>query len=401
MRDTVRLLDEGPAWFRRFAYRIARGEGRLGRLADAVRFRYSEDEVPPIPATAGQPVRLLIGPANSAGQGYEWARSAERNLPAVEAVSMEGIADPYFPKVDLRVPAGVYQRSGKWHDEFEAFIAGQTHVIWESGLPLLGRAYGSVLIELARLRALGISGALMFHGSDIRPPSRHAAGSLWSPFRYPAGPAHALEEAAARNSALAVESGLPVFVSTPDLLRWVPEAVWCPLVVDPSVWRGAALAPRSSGPLVVAHAPTQMWVKGTERILPMLNRLAAEGIIDYREVVGIPHASMPAFYAGADVVLDQFAIGSYGVTACEAMSAGLLVMGHVDDATRAVVRSHTGLELPVHEATIESLEGELRRAAAEPAAFDSLREAGPSFVEAVHNGARSAAALAPFLGISA
>ncbi|MEO5533999.1 MAG: hypothetical protein ABIR17_02575 [Pseudolysinimonas sp.] len=400
MRDTVMLLDEGPAWFRRFAYRIARGEGHLGRLADVARFRYSDDDVPPVPPTAGQAVRLLIGPANSAGQGYEWARSVESHLPAVEAVAMEGIVDPYFPKVDLRVPVGVYQRSGKWHDEFEAFMAGQTHVIWESGLPLLGRAYGSVLIELARLRALGISGALMFHGSDIRPPSRHAAGSLWSPFRSPSGPVHALEENAARNSSLAAESGLPVFVSTPDLLRWVPDAVWCPLVVEPSVWH-KAVAPRSPGPLVVVHAPTQMWLKGTERVVPMLNRLAGEGVIDYRQVVGIPHASMPDFYAEADVVLDQFAIGSYGVTACEAMSAGLLVMGHVDDTTRAAVRSATGLELPIHEATIESLEGELRRAAAEPAAFDSLREAGPAFVETVHNGARSAAALAPFLGISA
>ncbi len=152
---------------------------------------------------------------------------------------------------------------------------------------------------------------------------------------------------------------------------------------------------------MVAHAPTQRWLKGTDRIEPMLRRLSEEGVIDYRHIAEVPHASMPAFYAEADIVLDQFLIGSYGVAACEALAAGRLVMGHVDESTRARVLEHTGLELPVHEATVDSLEAELRRVAADPAAFESLRLAGPGFVEAVHDGRRSAAALAPFLGVSA
>ena len=98
-------------------------------------------------------------------------------------------------------------------------------------------------------------------------------------------------------------------------------------------------------------------------------------------------------------VLDQFAVGGYGVAACEAMASGRLVMGHVDERTRAEVRDRTGLELPVHEATPESLEAELRRFIADPAAFAPTRTAGPAFVAAVHDGRRSAAALAPFLGL--
>ncbi len=124
-------------------------------------------------------------------------------------------------------------------------------------------------------------------------------------------------------------------------------------------------------------------------------------VIEYRQIVDVPHASMPAFYADADIVLDQFLLGSCGVAACEAMASGRLVMGHVDELTRARVRELTGLELPVHEATVETLEAELRRAAAEPEAFATLRTAGPGFVGAVHDGRRSAAALATFLGVSA
>ena len=76
-------------------------------------------------------------------------------------------------------------------------------------------------------------------------------------------------------------------------------------------------------------------------------------------------------------------------------------MSHVDEFTRAQVIERTGLELPVHETTLESLERDLRRAAVEPEAFEALKAAGPAFVEEVHDGRLSAAALAPFLGLTA
>lgn len=403
MLDPVTLVDRAPEPLRRLAYRIALGQGLLGRLADMVRFRFSEEEVPLLPTLSNAAVRLFIGPANPAGQAFLWARAAERYLPGVAAIAMHGsLLDPFLPDVDIRVPVAVYQRSASWHSALEEYLAQQTNVIWESGIPLLGRQYGTdVSREILQLGARGVQGALLFHGSDIRPPSLHAAQSRWSPFRDPSGPVRALEEGAAKNAALAEESGMPVFVSTPDLLRWLPDATWCPVVVDPAKWRDAAEVSTSASRPVVAHAPTQKWIKGTDRIEPMLRRLSEEGIIEYRQVVGIPHASMPAFYANSDIVLDQFRIGSYGVAACEALASGRLVMGHVDDFTRAQVLEQTGVELPVHEATIESLEAELRRVAAEPEAFEAARIAGPAFIEKVHSGRRSAVAIAPFLGISA
>ncbi len=100
-------------------------------------------------------------------------------------------------------------------------------------------------------------------------------------------------------------------------------------------------------------------------------------------------------------MLDQFVLGIYGVAACEAMASGRLVMSHVDEFTRSQVRERTGLELPILEATVESLEAELRKAAADPSAFDEFRTAGPAFVDTIHDGRRSAQAMAPFLGLDA
>jgi hypothetical protein len=403
MVDTLTLLDRAPAPFRRFAYRVAAGQGPLGRLADAVRFRYSDADIPDLPQTSTADVRLVIGPANTAGQGYEWARAVERNLPGVDALAMHGVVpDPYQPKVDLSVPMAVYQRSGTWHHRFEEFLATQTHVIFESAFPLLGRHHGSdVLRDIEYLSERGVHSAFLFHGSDIRPPSLHAQQNEWSPFRDPRGPMRALEDSAALNAAVVASAGLPAFVSTPDQLQWLPQATWCPVVVDPAWWRASAGLPRESRRPVVVHAPSSTWLKGTDLIEPMLMRLADEGVIEYRRIVSVPHTSMPDFYAAADIVLDQFRLGSYGVAACEAMASGRLVMSHVDEPTRQAVRQHTGLDLPIHEATVDTLEAELRRAAASPGEFEATRVAGPAFVDAVHDGRYSAAALAPFLGVSA
>ncbi len=398
------VLQHSPRWLRRFVRRTVAGQGVAGRLADAVRLRYSEADIPEPPPLRSADIRLLIGPANEAGQGVEWGRAVERHVPHAAAVAMRGIGpDPFQPLVDLIVPVAVYQRSKTWHLAFEEYLSQQTHVIWESGFPLLGRRYRSrIHLEMDELSLFGVRAALLFHGSDIRPPRLHAESNPWSPFADRGGITPLLEEVAAKNSKLAAECGVPVFVTTPDLLQWVPGSVWCPVVVDSQRWREAA-AIRSEGGrrLVVVHAPSNPWIKGTDRIEPMLRRLQAEGLIDYRQIVGVPHASMPDFYAAADVVLDQFRIGSYGIAACEAMASGRVVMGHVDDATREVVREQTGLDLPIQEATIDSLEEVLRHAVADPESLQGLRDAGPGFVDAVHGGKRSVEAMASYLGITA
>jgi hypothetical protein len=406
MFDAVALLARAPRPIRRLASRVAAGRGPLGRCADVIRFRYRPTDIPHLPAIAGTRVRLTIGPANSAGQGFLWARAVERANAESSALSIQGTAQgPFRAEVDLRVPIAVFQRSADWHSGFQDYLEHQTHVIWESGMPLLGRRYGGVAAEAQLLGRRGVRGALMFHGSDIRPPARHAVEEEWSPFRDHEGPIWALDETAEANARLAASSGLPSFVSTPDLLRWLPGATWCPVVVDPARWRDACDPAFDAGIStrrpIVAHAPSQGWLKGTNRIEPTLHRLAAEGLIDYRRIVDVPHSSMPAFYAEADIVLDQFLLGSYGVAACEAMASGRLVIGHVDALARATVSERTGLSLPVHEATVGTLESEIRRIVGQPELFAAARAAGPAFVEAVHDGRRSAAALAPFLTVAA
>lgn len=395
--NALAVLNGSPRWLRRAVHSVTQGRGPLGALYDRVANRVGDAAIPAVPDVPARPMRLVIGPANEAEQGYQWARAWERGTPGLSATAMMGF-DPggYGVRADLVVPTPVYLRSPQWHRVFERYLLEGTHVVLESGLPLLGRRYGSdAFAEAARFRDAGLQVAVMFHGSDLRLPSRHARENAWSPFSDPAVPSALLEDRATRNIAGVTALGLTAFVSTPDLLQYLPAATWCPVVIDPAQWAGPREPWRTRRP-VVLHAPSSSRMKGSERVEPVLRRLDAEGVIEYRRVGGLRHDQMRQQYAEAEIVLDQFLIGSYGVAACEAMAAGCLVVGHVDEPTRRVVEAATGLDVPIVDATVDTVERVLRGIVADPGAFDEVRGRGVPFVTAVHDGRRSAAALAGF-----
>jgi glycosyltransferase involved in cell wall biosynthesis len=131
-------------------------------------------------------------------------------------------------------------------------------------------------------------------------------------------------------------------------------------------------------------------MKGTQLIEPVLRDLEAAGIIEYRPLQGIPSQLMPKEIAWADVVLDQFRLGSYGVAACEAMAAGKTVVGHVIPEVRHIVHENTGMSLPVIEATPDSLSDVLTEMAHSAQKLSSLQVTSREFVQRVHSGQRSA-----------
>ncbi len=259
--------------------------------------------------------------------------------------------------------------------------------------PLFGRLYlRDVEAEAAALAERGVSVALMCHGTDVRLPSRHRSATPWSPFHGAELGRDRREILARRNAALVARLSLPTFVSTPDLLSDVPSARWCPVVVDLGRW---SAPPRATAPRrpVVAHVPSLASVKGTELIRPALRGLHEAGVIEYREASGVPPERMPELWAEADIVLDQFRLGSYGVAACEAMAAGAVVVGHVTEPVRRTVLDETGYVLPIVEATPETVGAVVRDLATDPGRRAEVAAEQLAFVQAVHDGRTSAEVL--------
>jgi len=355
---------------------------------------------PSAPVDSTAEVRVFIGPTNSAGQAWRWARAIEQYLPSAAAVSMRVTgAREFGHPADQSVGLGTYRWSKRWRSDQRALVESEfSHVIIESARPLFSDLADSVRREVERLQRRGVQVALLFHGTDIRLPSRHAENEQGSPFRGSQWNMTGLLQAQAEaNARLVGALGLPVFYSTPDLLLDLPDAEWLPVVIDPESWRTHS-APLTSGELPsVAHAPSRSIVKGSDLIDPVLQRLEAEGVIEYRRVEGVPAEHMPAVYRGVDIVVDQFRIGNYGVAACEAMAAGRIVVSHVSEFVRDQVAQRTGTSLPIVEATRDTLEETVRAIIDDSASYRSLAESGIRFTEAVHDGRMSAEVLSAFL----
>lgn len=371
---------------------------RLAILAEGAGYQASDIPLPVVAPVA--PTRLYIAPANSAGQGFAWARAAER-LPGVGAVDMQFRTrrDFGFP-ADYDVPSAVGAHSDRWaRGQFEAVSRGFTHVIGESTWPLFGKRFrGDLVREVRELRAQGVAYATLSHGSDIRSPDRHRAHEPLSPFHDLDLPlTRSLQARVSHKTAIVDAIGGTEFISTPDLWRDRPDATWLPVVVDAATWADAAPVLERPAPVVI-HAPSFAGLKGTELILDTADRLSAGGAIDFRRIEQVPAAAMPDVVRRADVVLDQFSLGIYGVAAVEAMAAGRLVVSHVSDFVRAAVLRETGLELPIVEAVPDTLEDVLADVRDRPDHYRAVAERGPLFAAAVHDGRRSAEALAPFLG---
>lgn len=350
------------------------------------------------PPVSELPVRLLIAPVNSAGQGYQWARAAERHVPGVSAKALS-LTNRYGFPADYSVTPEQYQGKG-WGMAHQSYVnRAFTHVLIESTRTVFGRAYGNrAAKEIATLAAANIRIGLISHGSDTRVPSKHVEREPWSPFGakdWDLVPK--LEEMATRESAWmnAFTIG-PVFVSTPDLLDDLPTASWLPLAVDLSVWGSAPTGFDRRRPVVV-HAPSSSRMKGSELVDPIAERLHDAGLIAYRRLEGLTTSEMVATYREADIVLDQFRLGSYGAAACEAMAAGRIVVGHVSQTNRERVRAGTGLELPMVQATPDTLADVLTELVADRQAGAAAAAAGVEFVGRVHDGRMAADALTSFL----
>lgn len=371
--------------------------GRIRRRLRAARRRPPEP-IPPRTVLPTGPVRVGIGPLNSAGQGWAWLRAAERHLDGVSgyvwALQTDGLTFP----ADYRVSTRLFW-SRAWQREQAGFVRTHlTHVLAESFRPYLGTAHGtSIAADLPELARMGVAVGLVCHGSDIRSPATHREREPFSPFHGDLGGLTAkLEESTARHHRIAQAFDGPVFVSTPDLLDYAPHATWLPVVVDLEVWAPGP-APLQQPRPVVLHVPSNPLLKGSARIDEVLTDLDARGAISYLRAEGVPPERMPDLVRSADVLVDQVGMSLYGVQAAQAMATGRLVLAQVGPTIRARLPE----PLPVLETDPDRLAETLDWVLSDPDAAREVAAAGPGFVARMHDGRTAAAALAGFLGVPA
>lgn len=388
---------------RRWAYRafVALPGPVRGAGETVLRLR-AESAVRSQPNFPGAGTRLLIGPANTAGQGWAWTRAAERHLPGVCGLSLSvadasgspGLAFPHdvwlTRSMQLRALAAHRQR-----------MLGATHVISESARPVLGDFFtGSLLADLPTLRRAGIAPAVLLHGSEVRDPDGHAGLYPHSPF---AGESddyqRRLQSLVTRTRATLDAFDGAVLVSTPDLLDFVPGADWLPLVVDVDAFATDAPVLERDRP-VVLHAPSNPRLKGTAAIEEALTGLDARGVLTYRRLQGLPHDQMAVAIAESDVVVDQVVLGNPGVLLAESLAAGRVVVAHLIEQVRdrMALGDPDRQPAPVVEADPTTIGQVIERVVGDRTAYREVAAQGPAWARRNHDGRRAAQVLAGFLG---
>lgn len=173
-----------------------------------------------------------------------------------------------------------------------------------------------------------------------------------------------------------------LLVSTPDLLRKLPEARWQPnlvMVREPRYTPPERPDADWAGPLRLAHSPTRRDLKNTDELVDIARRLGPAVALDL--IDDVPHAECLRRKAAAHACFDHLQ-GYYGMSSLEALSLGLATIAGLDDWCAGHMREFAGTsDLPWLVAHgPEELERTLRGLAADPGLRRAAGEAGRRFM---------------------
>ncbi len=337
--------------------------------------------------------KVGVGPRNGNGQAWAWAQALRRQRPTLPveafAVDHSGGRLAMVHESDVFISNADWRRR-EWQKWWAHRLQAQfSHLLIEQGLTACGSLHGkSYFDDLPLLLDSGIKVGLVFRGSEIRDPAAHAARERWSPFADPDDPLTAeLQAVVAEPRRRLRDFDVPLFVTTLDLLDDVPQATWLPQVLDLDDWSPGPISALARDRPIVLHAPPRTeQMKGSHWVDDVCESLHHAGAIDYRRLHGVPFAEMPSRIREADIVIDQLALGSYGVLALQAMACERLVVGHVSER----VRNRLDETLPVLQAEPPELERVITDALADRAGSQALARCGRDYVRRYHSGEESA-----------
>ena len=139
--------------------------------------------------------------------------------------------------------------------------------------------------------------------------------------------------------------------------------------------------PPSRARPIVLHAPSSRGRKGTEHVVAACATLD----VDLEIVEDLDHRKAFERYRRADIVVDQLNAGWYGVFAIEAMALGKPVVAFLHDEASRRTEEAFGIEVPIVNATKQTLVAALRPLVESPEERRRVGAASRAYVEQVHD----------------
>ena len=243
---------------------------------------------------------------------------------------------------------------------------------------------GPLLWDVPLLKLTGRKVFLHFCGCDLRDAKRVIASGAGGACECCWPMACARRKPRAKTAAMAQADG--IFVSTPDLLEFAPDAELLPQPVDLAALDATVAdspeRPGADRPVRVAHAPSDRTIKGTAHVVSAVERLRDRGVaIELVLIEGRSHREAARLCATCDLAVDQLLVGSYGRFAVEMMALGKPVICHL----RGDLRRFYPRECPIIPAGVDDIGVVIADVAASPESWAEWGRRGRAYVEAVHD----------------
>jgi len=147
-----------------------------------------------------------------------------------------------------------------------------------------------------------------------------------------------------------------LLVSTPDLLKLLPEARWQPNLVPIDDPLYTPLEHKPDEPIIICHSPTRKDLKNTSELVQAVNQLKKKAgtNIELRLIENTPHKECLRLKRESHILFDHMQ-GYFGVSSLEGLSQGVCVVAGLDDWNRQHLESFAGtIDLPwVHAAPLD------------------------------------------------
>lgn len=123
-----------------------------------------------------------------------------------------------------------------------------------------------------------------------------------------------------------------LLVSTPDLLKLLPEATWQPNLVPINDPLYIPIKGKPEEPIIICQSPTRKDLKNTDEFILAVNEIkrASNLPVELRLIENTPHNECLHLKRESHILFDHLQ-GYYGVSSLEGLSQGLCVIAGLDD----------------------------------------------------------------------
>lgn len=177
-------------------------------------------------------------------------------------------------------------------------------------------------------------------------------------------------------------------VSTPDLLEYAPRAVWIP---NPIEWHGLTKIERNDNKVIIGHAPTNRFYKGTVYFVEAIYLLKKQyRLIEPLLIENTPHKKAIDLLSRCDIIVDSVGfydrrqVGWYGVLTNEAQQLGIPSCTWIKPGLEHHLEEPNGIVNVTKDNLNERLEDLVLNANLR----ESLGKDGAMYVKKVHNNSR-------------